>query len=512
MNITVDIEYREIYRNVHNLFNLPFVNRERTRQDNVNASVRSISIRNLNEFQDIHSREHQIANQLSVAENIGSSNLVHQETETNAIALSDFNRTPDNLITHNSLYNVPRQSSSNSTVSNIVSTASDLLPRATTTSSDVSFNRANVVTFTPTAITSSSTTTASTNCAFDRNFVSTSISPATVRQISEEGVTQTSEEGVTQTSEEGVTQTSEEGVTQTSEEGVTQMVSETSQNSTKGNAGRPTYSELGIITERPKRLEYAVLAKRMETFTSWPRDHHLRPKELAEGGFYYAGYGDCARCFYCGGGLRNWEDEDDVWVEHARWFPKCAYIRQQMGQVFVDIVQELNKSHDHIPFTMVMEKMGDAPSAFQLDTRDTPLKRDPAVKTMVDMGFPYAEVIAVAEAIKNEGNVLSADTIYERLVSGNIKRRPNASKLKALELDKVNSETLARDAEKLKTLKEHNNQHRQQTLCKICMEKNVEVVFLPCGHLVSCTECADAMKYCPVCRNLVRGTVRVFMG
>ncbi|KAK6993405.1 baculoviral IAP repeat-containing protein 7 [Biomphalaria glabrata] len=50
------------------------------------------------------------------------------------------------------------------------------------------------------------------------------------------------------------------------------------------------------------------------------------------------GYSDCARCFYCGGGLRNWGDEDDVWVEHARWFPKCAYIRQQMGQVFVDTV------------------------------------------------------------------------------------------------------------------------------------------------------------------------------
>ncbi|KAK6993416.1 death-associated inhibitor of apoptosis 1, partial [Biomphalaria glabrata] len=70
---------------------------------------------------------------------------------------------------------------------------------------------------------------------------------------------------------------------------VTQTVSAASQNSAKGNAGGPTYSELGIVTERPKRFEYAVLAKRMETFLSWPRDHHLRPKELAEAGFYYAG-------------------------------------------------------------------------------------------------------------------------------------------------------------------------------------------------------------------------------
>uniref|UniRef100_A0A2C9LFT4 Uncharacterized protein n=1 Tax=Biomphalaria glabrata TaxID=6526 RepID=A0A2C9LFT4_BIOGL len=98
---------------------------------------------------------------------------------------------------------------------------------------------------------------------------------------------------------------------------VNQAVANSSQNATKGNAGGPTYSELGIVTERPKRFEYAVRLKRMETFTSWPRDHHLRLKELAEDGFYYAGYADCARCFYCSGGLRNWEDEDIVWVEHA---------------------------------------------------------------------------------------------------------------------------------------------------------------------------------------------------
>ncbi|KAI8745479.1 baculoviral IAP repeat-containing protein 2 isoform X1 [Biomphalaria glabrata] len=322
----------------------------------------------------------------------------------------------------------------------------------------------------------------------------------------------TSGQSSTSTSSATLTQTVSAALGQTSEAAVTQAVSAAGQNSANRTEGGPTYSELGIVTERPKRFEYAVLPKRMETFTSWPRDHHLRPKELAEAGFYYAGYGDCARCFYCGGGLRNWEDEDDVWVEHARWFPKCAYIRQQMGQVFVDIVQELNKTYDHILFTMVKEKMGDAASAFQLDTKDTPLKRDPAVKTVVDMGFPYVEVIAAAEAIKNEGNILSADKIYDRLVSDNINRRPNAPKIMELKLDGVNTETLARDTERLRSLKEQNNQLRQQTVCKICMDKEVAVVFLPCGHLVSCTDCAAAMKDCPVCRNHVRGIVRAFMG
>jgi hypothetical protein len=46
------------------------------------------------------------------------------------------------------------------------------------------------------------------------------------------------------------------------------------------------------------------------------------------------------RCFFCGGGLRNWEAGDDPWVEHARWFPKCAYLRQSKGDKFVEAVQE----------------------------------------------------------------------------------------------------------------------------------------------------------------------------
>ena len=29
---------------------------------------------------------------------------------------------------------------------------------------------------------------------------------------------------------------------------------------------------------------------------------------------HISGYGDYVRCFFCGGGLRNWEPGDDPWV------------------------------------------------------------------------------------------------------------------------------------------------------------------------------------------------------
>lgn len=47
--------------------------------------------------------------------------------------------------------------------------------------------------------------------------------------------------------------------------------------------------------------------------------------------------------------------------------------------------------------------------------------------------------------------------------------------------------------------------------CKICMAEEVGVVFLPCGHLLSCVWCAPAMVTCPLCRQQIRGRVRTFL-
>ena len=52
-----------------------------------------------------------------------------------------------------------------------------------------------------------------------------------------------------------------------------------------------------------------------------------------------SGENDFARCFQCGGGLKNWSNGDDPFVEHAKWFPECAYLIQMKGQEFCDRVQ-----------------------------------------------------------------------------------------------------------------------------------------------------------------------------
>ena len=60
-------------------------------------------------------------------------------------------------------------------------------------------------------------------------------------------------------------------------------------------------------------------------------------------------------------------------------------------------------------------------------------------------------------------------------------------------------------------LESENARLKEQRTCKICMDNEVGVVFLPCGHLCSCVLCAPSLKDCPVCRTNIQGTVRTFL-
>ena len=60
-------------------------------------------------------------------------------------------------------------------------------------------------------------------------------------------------------------------------------------------------------------------------------------------------------------------------------------------------------------------------------------------------------------------------------------------------------------------LAKENQELKEQRLCKICMVSDANLVFLPCGHLVSCAACAPALQNCPICRALIKGTIRTYI-
>ncbi|XP_076466319.1 E3 ubiquitin-protein ligase XIAP-like [Babylonia areolata] len=215
-------------------------------------------------------------------------------------------------------------------------------------------------------------------------------------------------------------------------------------------AEKLTFGDLGIITQRPKCPGLATLHKRLETFDKWmgPSISQSR-EEIAEAGLYYAGYADCCRCFYCGGGLKSWDPEDRPWVEHARWFPKCPFVLTNKGQVFVQAVESLARTNVTIGMCDVEDEMK------RISSTNLPVLLDTEVE-MDNQSAEYENTETEAERLKNENLFL-----------------------------------------------------KEPELCKICCDREVSIVYLPCGHLVTCGTCAPTVSTCPVCRVTIAGQVRI---
>ncbi|KAL8575548.1 hypothetical protein ACOMHN_059612 [Nucella lapillus] len=245
-----------------------------------------------------------------------------------------------------------------------------------------------------------------------------------------------------------------------------------------------TYEDLGIFAQRPKRSDMAVAQVRIQTFTNWQHEGSHPAARMAEAGFYYTGHADLVRCFYCRGGLKTWEQSDQPWVEHCRWFPRCPYVRLAKGQRFVDIVQRMTISNNNdgtIKPTIREEQVTEEVQKMEEEeSRNLAQASGEMVDSAsaVDTEDPYQEVLA------REGLGPDAD---------------------------IDDDTLQELSSRLEEEAEEAKEARSVTLCKMGQAEEVTVLFLPCGHLVACAMCAPALRTCAICRQTVKGSVRVRM-
>ncbi|XP_053392226.1 baculoviral IAP repeat-containing protein 7-B-like [Mercenaria mercenaria] len=67
----------------------------------------------------------------------------------------------------------------------------------------------------------------------------------------------------------------------------------------------------------------------------------------------------------------------------------------------------------------------------------------------------------------------------------------------------------ALDTEQDRLLKE-NRALKHRMTCKICLVNDACIVFIPCGHMVSCRQCAGRQNKCAVCRADIKDTIRAY--
>ncbi|XP_062612999.1 baculoviral IAP repeat-containing protein 7-like [Saccostrea cucullata] len=47
--------------------------------------------------------------------------------------------------------------------------------------------------------------------------------------------------------------------------------------------------------------------------------------------------------------------------------------------------------------------------------------------------------------------------------------------------------------------------------CHICLDEELQIAFLPCGHLCCCALCAPFFHFCPICRAEIQQPKRIFL-
>lgn len=241
------------------------------------------------------------------------------------------------------------------------------------------------------------------------------------------------------------------------------------------------------------------------------------------------GISDYVKCFFCDGGLCEWEPDDDPWTEHALWFGDCEFLQLNKGTSFVQSCQKLEKRKldremktssltDDEKAVKAVESWLDSDLVKQLQkiqSFDTDSIKAALHQRWLDRQQPYehlSDLIAAVVELKSIPRYLFLNLAF--LILAN-----HFSYFRLLRYNSKTNETdddSFKDTESFSSLSlsspspQNSNKSGERIFCKICLDKEVGVLFLPCGHVVACTQCAPGFTECPICRKMIKSIVRTY--
>ncbi|XP_067929112.1 baculoviral IAP repeat-containing protein 7-like [Watersipora subatra] len=282
---------------------------------------------------------------------------------------------------------------------------------------------------------------------------------------------------------------------------------------------------LGICTNRAAVIKYAPDSARLRTFQRWPASSPLTGEQVCEAGFYYTGFGDQVRCFYCLGGIKGWTVHDEPWEEHARWFPDCSYLLNKKGTAFVDLVHQRTPDNKKCTTKTKMQKRAEWKKNAAISEQEAMPEiceklghdRQTIAKALADNNNHFESVkdlVNAVHALEDAGEEpMRRDEITPTSVSVS---HP---------LQEHNPPAQQPADQQIGQLQQSERQTKHKAGCKICELKTTNFVpatnvGLPCGHLIYCDSCkTDESKKsviqqvkCPYsgCNSPLSGTIKVF--
>jgi hypothetical protein len=166
---------------------------------------------------------------------------------------------------------------------------------------------------------------------------------------------------------------------------------------------------LPIFDARNAKIKgYEDYGSRLATFDLWPVGKRPPKAELADCGFIYIA-DDMCQCFNCEVVLHEWQENDNVWKDHAKYSLNCDYVLFRKGEDFIASVRDeisarsyqderLGRPPDERITGSEERTTGSQAPQHQVERRDVTARLDTDMaRYVISMGFTEDEVGSVIQ-------------------------------------------------------------------------------------------------------------------
>ena len=248
---------------------------------------------------------------------------------------------------------------------------------------------------------------------------------------------------------------------------------------------------------KSKYPNFSHVDHRCDTFTEcWPEKATGKsPREMADCGFFYRGISDHVECFYCGIGLRNWQNFDDIWVQHI------LHSQRTSGGGDVCLFVRLKKDGKFIQKFIIPYSSSDDDGNCFISDKD--------LQTLL-YNYDITKRVLNLTRQNYQSDDIFKFALKQRLAkcNGDLYQHPITFINDLDNLEKKNQILRLQRGEIII----NNNDDDDYNICKICHSKPATICFWPCRHLKCCEDCALWSAYfssCFLCKTPIELVFRV---
>ncbi|CAF4887620.1 unnamed protein product [Rotaria sp. Silwood1] len=348
-----------------------------------------------------------------------------------------------------------------------------------------------------------------------------------------------------------------------------------SSNCSSVNAAADTIRSNEIVVTAACHSAFIEIPKRHATFANWSKEPLPAVDDLVRAGFFYTGNKTIVTCCYCNGSLQNWGANDNPTIEHARWFPHCAYAKQLCGDDLYRKIQESKRAAQERARANDPTSNPNPNNQKLQITDETTLSRFvaarldlPISQRLLDQNFKLSIIKRCWEDqlrlkhddFETDSDLLMACTILqkqidhingkkENIIVPSVRMRQICEREQAeapaavsasisspvrslatapsdssnvemsLSSQSSNIESDSRDSTTAtKSNPTITSSEAMQTTantlthpCALCMSEEKRLACIPCGHLATCVPCGHSLRSCPICRREIEAFVRIYI-